>query len=148
MGGRAITYLTNLLLRFDDNSKLKAEEGIGVNGSIVDIQIVKSRTGRAGNTCSLVFDFEKGFDPELSLYILLKSKKKINGAGAYLYIGDHSDMKFSQKNLKEKLHTDPEFAKVFINEAIETLKTLVTEDTESSSVSFDISNNIMSAING
>lgn len=148
MGGRAITYLTNLLIRFDDNSKLKAEEGIGINGSVVDLQIVKSRTGRAGNTCSLVFDFERGFDPELSLYMLLKSKKRINGAGAYLYIGEHSDMKFSQKNLKEKLASDPEFAKVFIEESIAILKTMVTEDVRSSSVSFDISNNIMSAING
>ena len=148
MGGRAITYLTNLLLRFDDNSKLKSEEGIGINGSIVDVQIVKSRTGRAGNVCSLVFDFERGFDPELSLYILLKSKKKINGAGASLYIGDHSDKKFSQKNLKEKLATDPEFAKIFIDESIEILKTMVSEDIRSTSVSFDISNNIMSAING
>ena len=147
MGGRAITYLTNLLLRFDDNSKLKGEEGLGINGSVVDVQIIKSRTGRAGNTCSLVFDFERGFDPELSLYLLLKNKKRINGAGAYLYIGDHTDMKFSQKNLKEKLATDPEFARVFTEEAVSILKTMVTEDVRSVGHSFTISDDIMASLN-
>lgn len=147
VGGRAITYLTNLLIRFDDNSKLKEEEGLGVAGSVVDLQIVKSRTGRAGSTCSLVFDFEKGFDPELSIYMLLKNKKRINGAGAFLYVGDHSDKKFSQKNLKEKLATDPEFANIFIQEAVSILKSMVSEDVRSSAHSYAISDDIMSAIN-
>ena len=147
-GGRTISYLTNLLIRFDDNSKLKAEEGLGIAGSIVDLQIVKSRTGRAGNTCSLVFDFERGFDPEFSLYLLLKNKKKINGAGAYLYIGDHDDKKFSQKNLKQKLAEDPEFAQIFISEAVEVLKGMVSEDVRSEAHSYGISNSIMNAING
>ena len=109
--------------------------------------MIKSRTGRAGNTCSLVFDFEKGFDPELSLYMLLKNKKRINGAGAFLYIGEHSEYKFSQKNLKEKLATDPEFAKIFVQEAVSILKTMVTEDLRSSGHSYELSNNIMAALN-
>lgn len=147
-GGRTISYLTNLLIRFDDNSKLKEEEGLGVAGSVVDLQIVKSRTGRAGSTCSLVFDFERGFDPELSLYLLLKNKKRINGAGAYLYIGEHDEKKFSQKNLKQKLAEDPEFRQIFISEAIEILKSMVTEDVRSEAHNYDISNSIMASING
>ena len=147
-GGRTISYLTNLLIRFDDNSKLKEEEGMGVAGSVVDLQIVKSRTGRAGSICSLVFDFERGFDPELSLYLLLKNKKRINGAGAYLYIGNHDDMKFSQKNLKTKLAEDPEFRQVFISEAVDILKSMVTEDIRSEAHNYGVSNSIMSMING
>ena len=147
-GGRTISYLTNLLIRFDDNSKLKEEEGLGVAGSVVDLQIVKSRTGRAGSTCSLVFDFERGFDPELSLYLLLKNRKRINGAGAYLYIGEHDEKKFSQKNLKQKLAEDPEFRQIFISEAIEILKSMVTEDVRSEAHNYDISNSIMASING
>ena len=46
-GGRTVAYLTNLLVRFDDNAKLKEEEGLGIAGSVVDLQIVKSRTGRS-----------------------------------------------------------------------------------------------------
>lgn len=146
-GGRTISYLTNLLIRFDDNSKLKEKEGLGIDGSIVDLQIVKSRTGRAGNSCSLVFDFERGFDPELSLYLLLKNNKRINGAGAYLYIGDRDDMKFAQKNLKAMLAENPEFRQVFISEAVNILKGMVSEDIRSEAHNYSVSNSIMSAIN-
>lgn len=127
VGGKVITYLTNLLLRFDDNSKLKPEEGLHIDGSLVDIQIVKSRSGKAGSVCTLVFDKANGFDSDLSLYILLKNAKMINGAGAYLYIGDRKDKSFRQSELKNKLATDPEFAEIFINTAIEILKTKVND---------------------
>lgn len=126
-GGKAITYLTNLMLRFDDNTKLKADEGLGIPGSLVDVQIVKSRSGRAGNTCTLVFDQDNGFDSDLSLFVLLKNEKRINGAGAYLYIGNHDEKKFRQSELKEKLANDPEFAEIFINEAIDCLKSKVND---------------------
>ena len=146
-GGRTIGYLTNLLVRFDDNSKLKEEEGLGIAGSIVDLQIVKSRTGRAGSTISLVFDFDKGFDPDLSLYLLLKNHKKINGAGAYLYVGDNSDMKFSQKNLKQKLREDTAFAQAFMKEVVGVLQTMISDDAETKSHSFNMSNSVMNAMN-
>lgn len=121
-GGNTIIYLTNLLLRFDDNSKLKEDEVFGIAGNLVDITLVKSRNNRAGKSCTLVFDQNKGFDPELSLFIMLKNAKRINGAGAYLYIGDRSDIKFSQKNFKEKIQENPELRQIFIEEVISLLK--------------------------
>jgi len=129
-GGEAIVYLSNLLLRFEDRSKLKDDEGLGINGSIVDILFVKSRTNRAGKVASLVFNQEMGYDEELSEYLLLKNNGKIGGAGAYLYITGHTDMKFAQKNFKEKLHTDPEFAKVFYENVIEVLMTTITDTSD------------------
>lgn len=127
-GGRTIGYLTNLLLRFDDNTKLKQDEGLGINGAVVDIQIVKSRTGRSGATCSLIFDFENGFDPDLSLYYLLKQYKRIGGAGAYLYIIGHTEKKFSQKNIKQMLASDQEFFNIFLQESLSILKSLVNDN--------------------
>ena len=126
-GGKAVTYLTNLMLRFDDNTKLKEGEGLGIPGSLVDIGIVKSRSGKAGSSCTLVFNQDTGFDSDLSLFVLFKNHKRINGAGAYLYIGDHSDKKFRQSELKEKLATDPEFAKIFMDEALSVLKPMVND---------------------
>lgn len=126
-GGKAVTYLTNLMLRLDDVTKLKEGEGMDVAGSIVDLQIIKSRSGRAGSVCSLVFDQRYGFDSDLSLFLLLKNEKRINGAGAYLYIGDHNDMKFRQSELKTKLATDPAFAEIFMNEAIDCLKSKIND---------------------
>lgn len=126
-GGRAVTYLTNLMLRLDDNTKLKEGEGLGIQGNFVDIQIIKSRSGRAGSTCTLVFDQNRGFDSDLSLFVLLKNEKRIGGAGAYLYIGDHDEKKFRQSELKQKLEDDPEFKEIFMNEAIECLKSKVND---------------------
>lgn len=126
-GGKAIVYLSNLMLRFDDGSKLKDSEGFGINGSIVDITFVKSRSNRAGKKATLVFNQELGYDEELSEFLMLKNNGYINGAGAYLYIGNRDDMKFSQKHFKEKLHTEPEFAKIFISAVQECLMSSIQD---------------------
>ena len=130
-GGNTIVYLTNLLLRFDDNSKFKEDEAFG-------------------KSCTLVFDQNKGFDPELSLFVMLKNEKRINGAGAYLYIGEHSEYKFSQKAFKQKLREIPELRQIFIQEVMDVLKSdLDRYDTQGDMESFDYSlgSDIMSQIN-
>src|SRR5574344_1004212 len=43
-GGKAAMYLAMNLFRMDEKGTLKAEEGYGINGTIVDITAVKSRT--------------------------------------------------------------------------------------------------------
>ena len=121
-GGNTAIYLTNILIRFDDNSKLKEEEAFGVAGNLVDVSLVKSRNNRAGKSCTLVFNQSTGFDPELSLFVMLKNAKMINGAGAYLYIGDRSDIKFSQKTFKEKMRENPELRQAFIEQVMVLLK--------------------------
>ena len=149
-GGNTILYLTNLLIRFDDNSKLKEDEAFGIAGNMVDISLVKSRNNRAGKSCTLVFDQHNGFDPELSLFVMLKNAKRVNGAGAYLYIGDYSDIKFSQKNFKEKLKESPELRQAFINEVMAMLKAdLDSNDSTEEFVTRDnsLSNDILSQIN-
>lgn len=149
-GGNTIIYLTNLLLRFDDNSKLKEDEAFGISGTLVDITLVKSRNNRAGKTCTLVLDQNIGFDTELSLFLELKNAKRVNGAGAYLYIGSRDDYKFSQKNLKSKLHSDQEFRKIFINEAIDLLKSELDESNSEAEINknnYNIVNDIINQIN-
>lgn len=149
-GGNTVIYLTNLLLRFDDNTKLKEDEAFGVPGNLVDITLVKSRNNRAGKSCTLLFDQNTGFDSELSLFIMLKNAKRINGAGAYLYIGDRDDIKFSQKSFKEKLREDPELRQIFINEVISVLKEeLDSNDKDEEVISRDnsLTDDILSAVN-
>lgn len=149
-GGNTIIYLTNILLRFDDNSKFKEDEAFGIAGNMVDITLVKSRNNRAGRKCTLVFDQDRGFDPELSLFVMLKTAKMINGAGAYLYIGDRSDLKFSQKTFKSKLHESPELREVFVNAVMQLLKAELDADEtreEANSFDYSIGADILSKIN-
>ena len=129
-GGRTPIYLSNLLIRLDDGSKLKETEGFGIKGSIVTLTILKSRTAVASSSTNLVFNYAKGFDNTLSLFVLLKEKGYVNGAGAYLYFGDRSDIKFSQKNFKEKLESNPELQEVFAEYCMKALGEIINDNGE------------------
>lgn len=127
-GGNTPIYVCNTMIRVDDNTKLKDSEGFGINGSLVDLTIIKSRSARAGKSCTVVFDQENGFDPELSLFIMLKNANRVKGAGAYLYLGDRSDIKFAQKHLKSKLRENEEFRDLFMTEVLQVLQESINEN--------------------
>lgn len=147
-GGKAAIYLSNNIIRFDDNSKLKADEVFGIDGSMVDLTLIKSRNNKAGQTATLVFDQDTGFDSDLSLYILLKQNGKIKGAGVSFYIDGFDEYKFSQKTFKHKLATIPEFQEIFINTVLEVLQDSIysIEETEYSETN-DIASMVMSRMN-
>ena len=114
-GGRTTaTYLQNNIFRLDEKTKLKSVETFGIDGAIVNVDIVKSRSNKAGKGCSLVFDQNNGYDPDLSLFMYLKDNNILEGSGAYLKLPG-SETKFSQKAFKQKLYDDPEFYKTFVN---------------------------------
>lgn len=126
-GGRAIIYVTNLLIRLDDHTKMKSDEGLGIDGILVDFTLLKSRTASSGSSVTLVFDYSTGFDQDLSLLYFLKTQKKIGGAGAYLYIEGHPDHKFAQKNFKTKLQTDSEFQQIVMAVAYDSLRETIND---------------------
>lgn len=123
-GGKAALYLANNLIRVDDGAKLKETDGLGINGKIVDFEIIKSRTNAAGRSVPMVFDFTSGFDDILSLFMFLKSTGAII-TGATCYLRGHEDMKFRQRDFKNKLFNDPEFTKAFNEVARAELETLL-----------------------
>lgn len=124
-GGETAIYLANNFLRFDDKSKLTPDKEFGISGIFVDILLVKSRTNNAGRVVKLVFDYDNGFDNELSLFLLMQDYNKINGTGVGMYFRDRNDMKFSKKTLKKKLAENEEFAQLFSEVALETLEELI-----------------------
>ena len=137
-GGVTPVYLATNVIRLDDGTKLKDSEGLGINGSIVDLTIVKSRTAAVGRSVPLVYTFDHGFDYNLSLYVLLKDKGRINGAGAYLYIGNHDEYKFAQKNFLKLLNTDEMFRDIFISEVFDLLSNeIITNDQKYEENSYD-----------
>ncbi len=153
-GGNTIVYLSNLLIRFDDNLKLKADETLGISGAMVDLTLVKSRNNKAGMTCTVVLNQDIGFDPDLSLFVTVKQAGLIGGAGAYLYLKGYPDEKFSQREFKNKLYTSEEFQKAFIEVCVDYLKSTLKESIrqqndiqEQSSISVNLRNSILSQIN-
>ena len=110
--GNMPMYASTNVIRIDDK-KIKENEAFGFNGTLNSITLVKSRTAPPNTSTSLVHDPNIGFDPTLSLYMMLKEDGMINGAGVGCYFGDHNDCKFSQKNFKEKFEVNPELRKYF-----------------------------------
>lgn len=127
--GRTPLYLSTLICRLDDHSKLKDSEGFNIAGTMVDLTVVKSRTSASGRKVTLVYTFDHGFDQNLSLYQLLKENGRIGGAGAFLYIGEHNDIKFAQKNFLEKLAENETLQQYFMEEVLAVLQTLITDGT-------------------
>ena len=127
-GGKAAIYLANNMFRIDVVSKLKASEGFQIDGAIEEIQILKSRTNKSGQSVPIVFDMDRGFDPELSLFQLLKVNDRINGAGVGLYLRDRTDMKFSMKTFKEKLVENQELQQIFAEECFDVLSKFLSSE--------------------
>lgn len=147
--GKTTQYLANTILRLDDKTRLSADEKYKINGTIVRLTISKSRSARFNQDVPIVFDFDKGFDNELSLLVYLQEQGRVNGAGIGLYFDDRNDMKFSMGNFKEKLQ-NPEFYKLFISVALNELKKFQTNTEkvieEASSSKRNITGDILSML--
>ena len=145
-GGNAAIYLANNIIRFDD-TKLKSTEGFCIEGSLVTLSLVKSRTNKAGRTVNLIFCQDTGFDADLSLYTLLKDAGIIKGAGAFYHIAG-CETKFTQKTFKDKLKTDPEIRNAFVNAAIDYLTKSITPKVDVDNFnSFEVTNNLIDKLN-
>lgn len=129
-GGVTPLYVSNNVFRLDDGTKLTSDKEFGIDGCYVTVSMVKSRTSSSGasSAVDLIFDYNTGFDPDLSLFCMLKNAGRINGAGAYLYIGQRNDYKFSQKQFKQKLVEEPELLAIFRDECLDYLRTELREN--------------------
>lgn len=146
-GGVASIYLANNIIRFDD-TKLKKDEGFGIEGSQVTLSLVKSRTNKAGRSVNLIFNQDTGFDATLSLFTMLKTAGLIVGTGAFFHL-DGSDIKFTQKTFKEKLKENPELRKAFMDVSLNYLKGTLSEqyEAQNNNDSYDVTNDILNKLN-
>lgn len=126
-GGKAVTYLANNIIRFDD-SKLK-EESFGFSGSTVDVSLAKSRTNKAGKSTTLIFNQELGFDPLFSLAAMLKEEKELVSRGAYMSLKILPEVKFMQKDFKKTYFENEEFRAAFVATSKKVLQALLNQST-------------------
>lgn len=112
-----LNYISNLILRLDIKTKLVKDDDknpFGINGTIVSVDVVKSRTSTSGKgKCMLVYDQDLGYDSDLSTLLMLRLNNLIGKTSPYKIPG--CDRKFTQKNFKNLLYTDPEFFNAFNN---------------------------------
>jgi RecA/RadA recombinase len=147
-GGRAAIYLANNMLRVDDTNTLKQDKDYGIDGSIITMTLVKSRTNTTKKTVPLIFNKTEGrFDDILSLFHLLKIEGRFSGAGAYQYLDGAPDQKFSQRNFKTVLAGSEELQKAFALECYDVLSTYLSETKAAESDISRVSTNINNIIN-
>lgn len=138
-GGRAAIYLANNLFRLDEKGKLKDTEGFGISGTIVDVTLIKSRTNATKRSVPLIFDKTNGsFDNILSIYQYLKAEGYIGGAGRSMYLENCPDIKFSQKEFKNKLMESTELQKAFAEISKEAMDKLLSETKNKESENYNI----------
>ena len=129
-GGKDLTYIQNNIFRLDIREKLAKGKAFDIVGSIVNLDIVKSRTNKTSKArCSLVFDQEIGYDPDLSLFMLLKDNDLLRGSGSYLQIPG-CDRKFMQREFKTILYEDKEFYNAFVTTCYQFLTSTLIEEFE------------------
>jgi hypothetical protein len=127
-GGKAAIYLANNMFRVDDSMTLKADKDYKIDGSIVTFTLIKSRTNATKRSIPLIFNKSEGrFDEILSLFHLLKTEGKLSGAGAYLFLEDCPDIKFSQAGFKKAVSENPELMKAFVKECYGVLQPMLSE---------------------
>lgn len=148
-GGKAAIYLANNMFRADDSLTLKETEGFGINGSVVNITLIKSRTNATKRSVPLIFNKTEGkFDEILSLFQLLKQEGRLKGAGAYQYLEKLPDVKFSQKSFKSVLESSTNLQQAFAEECYSILVKYLSDTRNASKSENSTSLNIMNIING
>lgn len=127
-GGRAAIYLANNMIRLDDSTTLKADKDYGIDGSVVNVTLIKSRTNATKRSVPLIFNKTEGrFDDILSLFHLVKTEGKFDGAGAYMYLNDCPDIKFAARNFKQTLEEHPELQEAFAKVVFGIIKEYLSE---------------------
>lgn len=127
-GGKSAIYLANNMFRVDDSTTLKKDKDYKIDGSIVNVTLIKSRTNATKRSVPMIFNKTEGkFDNILSLFHLLKTEGRFKGAGAYLYFDECPDIKFGMGSFKENLASSPELQQAFMKECYDLLCTFLSE---------------------
>jgi RecA/RadA recombinase len=112
-GGTAVRYLMNTLIKLIARKKLGEEDEFGINGFIVEAKFVKCRSNRAGVSCNLVYNQNKGFSNVLTNYLLIKEAGVIGGGGRGFFLKNLPDVKFKQKDIEDLYENSKEFRTAF-----------------------------------
>lgn len=99
-GGIASIYYANNLFKFVTAGKLTKDDD-GLDGSNIRIELIKSRTNKAGQFVTMIYDQERGFDPVLSLLKFAEDNNLLEGRNPYKKFVGNPDVKFDSRKFRE-----------------------------------------------
>lgn len=104
--GFAPLYYAHNIFKIVVDGKLK-EEKDGIDGFRARVELLKSRSNKAGKSCHLIYNQETGFDPFLSLYDYLNEEGLIEGRNPYRYVKGFEDVKFDDRKFRDAMESNP-----------------------------------------
>lgn len=114
-GGAAPLYYAHNLFKIVMDKKLFLDKDDMVDGFRARIELLKSRSNKAGKFCRLIYDQERGFDPYLSLYDYLKEDKDaIGGRNPSRYIKGLEDIKFDDRNMRAVIDSNEDVRRALV----------------------------------
>lgn len=125
-GGNAPIYYANNLLKFVSRDKFN-EEDDGFDGFLVNVEFLKSRTNKAGQKTSLVYQHNNGFDAFRSMLQIGIEHKILNGRNPYRYLNRDEHAKFSTKKFDIQVRQDPEIQKSLMNNIMPILERQISD---------------------
>lgn len=127
-GGAAPLYYAHNLFKIVSEQKLYLDKDDMVDGFRARIELLKSRSNKAGKFCRLIYDQERGFDPYLSLYDYLKTDKDaIGGRNPSRYIKGLEDVKFDDRNMRSVVDTNEEVRRALVTIGTALLKEVLSD---------------------
>ena len=116
--GFAPLYYAQNILKIVVDEKFSASKDSStypIDGFRANIELLKSRSNKAGQSCRLIYDQDKGFDPLLSLYDYLNYEKKlVDGRNPNKYIKGFENLKFNSNNFDEEVHNNKDLYEALI----------------------------------
>ena len=124
-GGNAPMYYAHNLFKFVSSTKYKKADD-GFDGFLVRIEILKSRTNKAGQSCQLVYNQDTGYDSMMSLYNYADECGLIEGRNPKRYIKGYDDIKFDARNFREEINEKPGIREALMNASLKKLSKLLS----------------------
>ena len=147
-GGTTPLYLSNNVFKLTPSVKLVAEKDFGINGFMIKNKMIKSRTNRAGQEITMVYDQTYGFDRLFTCYQMLKENGLVHGSGAWFYLEGLPNIKFQQKAFKSKLEDNLIMRQCFRELSVYACEQLLnTSNTQSAESEEEIENIFMNSLN-
>lgn len=104
-GGNAPIYYAHNLFKFVSNGKATMEKD-GFDGFYLRVELIKSRTNKAGQSVPIAYNQSTGFDPILSLFKFAEDNKLMKKNGKHSYFLSNPDVKFNSGDFKNDFLTN------------------------------------------
>ena len=124
-GGNAPIYYANTLIKFISSTKFK-EEDDGFDGFLIRAELIKSRSNKAGQSCNLIYNQTKGFDPVLTLFQFAVDNNLVDGRNPYKYFKTNKDIKFDSRAFREEYDNNDDLKKVLMDSVTPKLEELLS----------------------